>query len=419
MNSLPSRRVVVTGIGWVTPLGDTVDGVWAALIAGRSGIRRVDVEGTTGFPCRIAGALPDFQPNGHLPAKEARRMARVSQIALVAGQKAIEDARLPLPLAAPERAGVIMGTAMGGLDRADEGIQVLRSRGLDRVNPFYLPSALPNMPAFHITQHLGALGPNSTITTACAAGTQAVGEAALAIRHGRAEVMLAGGAEALIRDYTLGGFAAMRALPTSYDDAPERASRPFDAHREGFVFSEAAACLILESLEHARARGARILAEVLGYASSGDAYHVASLDPSAEAPARTMGMALRDAGLDPSGVDYINAHGTSTPINDAVETAAIKRVFGDRAHAIPISSTKSMLGHTLGASGAIEAAVGCLTIERGMIHPTINYEFPDPACDLDYVPNHARRLQVSTVLSNSFGLGGQNACLILQRVDIE
>ncbi len=411
------RRVVITGLGLVTPLGDTVDGVWSALIAGRSGIRRVEVFGSDGFPCRIAGVLPDFEPNGRLPVKEARRMARVSQIAFVAAQKAVEDAQLQLPLEDPERAGVTMGTAMGGLDRADEGIQVLRSRGLERVSPFYLPSALPNMPAFHITQYLGALGPNTTITTACAAGTQAVGEAALAIRYGRADVMLAGGAEALVQDYTLGGFAAMRALPTSFEDAPERASRPFDARREGFVFSEAAACLVLESLEHAARRGARILAEVAGYASSGDAYHIASLDPSAEAPARTMRMALRDADLDPSAVDYINAHGTSTPINDAVETAAIKRVFGDRAYRIPISSTKSMLGHALGASGAIEAAVGCLTIERGQIHPTINYEYPDPACDLDYVPNRPREARVSTVLSNSFGLGGQNACLILRRVE--
>jgi 3-oxoacyl-(acyl-carrier-protein) synthase len=273
------------------------------------------------------------------------------------------------------------------------------------------------MPAFHVTQYLGALGPNSTITTACAAGAQAIGEAALAIRYGRADVILAGGAEALVQDYTLGGFAAMRALPTSFEDSPERASRPFDARREGFVFSEAAACLVLESLEHALHRGARIYAELAGYASSGDAYHIASLDPSAEAPARTMRMALNDAGLEIGSVGYINAHGTSTPINDAVETAAIKRVFGDLAYRIPISSTKSMMGHAMGASGALSAIVSCLTIDRGEIHPTINYEFPDPACDLDYVPNHARQAHVSTVLSNAFGLGGQNACLVLRRLE--
>lgn len=417
MSGLAPRRVVVTGLGLVTPLGDTVDEVWNALLAGRSGIRRVELSGTSGFPCRIAGVLPNFQTDGYISARDARRMARVSQIALVAAKKAVEDARLSLPLEDPERAGVMMGTAMGGIERVDEGIQVLRTRGWARVSPFTIPSSLPNMPAFHVTQYLGALGPNSTITTACAAGAQAVGEAALAIRYGRADVILAGGAEALIQDYTLGGFAAMRALPTSYEDAPERASRPFDARREGFVFSEAAACLVLESLEHALRRGARVYAEVAGYASCGDAYHIASLDPSAEAPARTMRLALNDAGLETGSVDYINAHGTSTPVNDAVETAAIKRVFGDQAYSIPISSTKSMMGHALGASGAVEAIVACLTIDRGEIHPTINYEFPDPACDLDYVPNHPRRAHVSTVLSNSFGLGGQNACLVLRRLE--
>lgn len=417
MSGLAPRRVVVTGLGLVTPLGDTVDEVWNALLAGRSGIRRVELSGTSGFPCRIAGVLPNFQTDGYISARDARRMARVSQIALVAAKKAVEDARLPLPVEDPERAGVMMGTAMGGIERVDEGIQVLRTRGWARVSPFTIPSSLPNMPAFHVTQYLGALGPNSTITTACAAGAQAVGEAALAIRYGRADVILAGGAEALIQDYTLGGFAAMRALPTSYEDAPERASRPFDARREGFVFSEAAACLVLESLEHALRRGARVYAEVAGYASCGDAYHIASLDPSAEAPARTMRLALNDAGLETGSVDYINAHGTSTPVNDAVETTAIKRVFGDQAYSIPISSTKSMMGHALGASGAVEAIVACLTIDRGEIHPTINYEFPDPACDLDYVPNHPRRAHVSTVLSNSFGLGGQNACLVLRRLE--
>ena len=417
MNNPAASRVVVTGLGLVTPLGDVVDEVWSALLAGRSGVRRVETSGTSGFPCRIAGVLPNFQPDGYLSAKDARRMARVSQIALVAAKKAVEHARLPLPLKDPERAGVMMGTAMGGLDRADEGINILRTRGLERVNPFLLPSSLPNMPAFHVTQFLGALGPNSTITTACASGAQAVGEAALAIRYGRADVILAGGAEALVQDYTLGGFAAMRALPTSFEDSPERASRPFDARREGFVFSEAAACLVLESLEHAQRRGAKIYAELAGYASSGDAYHIASLDPSAEAPARTMRMALSDAGLEGGSVDYINAHGTSTPINDAVETAAIKRVFGDQAYRIPISSTKSMMGHAMGASGALSAIVSCLTIDRGEIHPTINYEFPDPACDLDYVPNHARQAYVSTVLSNAFGLGGQNACLVLRRLE--
>ncbi|HET7010828.1 MAG TPA: beta-ketoacyl-ACP synthase II [Anaerolineales bacterium] len=408
-------RVVITGLGVVTPLGETLEAFWSGLMAGRSGIRRVEEFSVNGFPCRIAGVIPDFRAEDHLPAKEARRMARVSQIAVAAGKKAVADAGLPLPLRDPERVGVYMGTAMGGLDKVDEGIEIYRTRGLDRVSPFTLPAALPNMPAFHVTQVLGAVGPNATFTTACAAGTQAVGEAAQAIAYGRADVVVAGGAEALIRYFTLGGFAVMRALPTNYNESPERASRPFDARREGFVFSEAAAVLVLESLEHARQRGARVYAEVLGYASSGDAYHIASLDPSAEGPARTMRLALLDADVPPESVDYINAHGTSTQVNDAVETAAIKRIFGERAYAIPVSATKSMVGHSLGAAGAVEAAVCALTISRGQIHPTVNYEYPDPACDLDYVPNQPREAKVEIALSNSFGLGGQNACLVLRR----
>jgi beta-ketoacyl-acyl-carrier-protein synthase II len=410
-------RVVITGLGLVTPLGEDVPAIWSSLLAGRSGVRRVEEFSADGFPCRIAGVIPEFRPENYMAAKEARRMARVSQVAVAAALHAFRDAALPLPLADSERSGVYFGTAMGGLDKVDEGIEIYRTRGLDRVSPFTLPASLPNMPAFHVTQTIGAAGPNSTITTACAAGTQAVGEAADAIRSGRADLIAAGGAEALVRYFTLGGFAAMRALPTNYNDDPPRASRPFDARREGFVFSEAAACLVLESLDHARARGAHIYAEVLGYASSGDAYHIASLDPSADGPARTMRLALEDARIGSDEIDYINAHGTSTQANDAVETAAIKRIFGERAYDIPISSTKSMLGHSLGAAGAVEAAVCALTIVHGRIHPTINYEYPDPLCDLDYVPNEPRQAPVRTALSNSFGLGGQNACLVLRRVE--
>jgi len=273
------------------------------------------------------------------------------------------------------------------------------------------------MPAFHIAHRFGALGPNSTITTACATGTQAIGEATEAIRAGRADIILAGGSEALICDFALGGFAAMRALPTSFNDRPQCASRPFDARREGFVFSEGAACLVLERFDHARARGARMYAEVVGYAASSDAFHMAAPDPTAAGAVRTMRSALHDALVLPSHVDYINAHGTSTQANDAVETLAIKRLFGDHAYRIPVSSTKSMMGHSMGAAGAIEAAVCALTLSRGQIHPTINYEFPDPECDLDYVPNTWRKADVRIALSNSFGLGGQNACLVLQRVE--
>jgi beta-ketoacyl-acyl-carrier-protein synthase II len=411
------RRVVITGLGLVTPLGQGVETVWAALLAGKSGVRRISQFRADDMPCQIAGEIPDFDPEAFVSAKEARRMSRASQVAFAAAVMAVADSRLPLPLPDPERVGVVFGTAIGGLEKAAEAIRILQEPGGAHVSPFAVPATLPNMPAFHVSLHFGALGPNMTITTACAAGTQAIGEATDVIRHGRADVILAGGAEALIRDFTIAGFAAMHALPTSFNDSPQEASRPFDARREGFVFSEGAACLVLESLEHARARGAHVYAEVAGHASSSDSFHMAAPDPSAAGAVRTMTWALQDAGLAPATVDYINAHGTSTPSNDAVETLAIKRLFGERAGKVPVSSTKSMIGHTMGAAGAIEAAVCALTIERGAIHPTANYEVFDPACDLDYVPNQARQIRVTVALSNSFGLGGQNACLVLRRAE--
>jgi 3-oxoacyl-[acyl-carrier-protein] synthase II len=303
------------------------------------------------------------------------------------------------------------------MERGVEGIKVLNSKGLGKVNPFTLPSTLPNMAAFHITHHFKALGPNCTITTACATGTQTIGEAAQAIRNGWADVIISGGTEAIIQDFVMAGFSAMRALPVNYNDAPEQASRPFDALREGFVFSEGAACLILESLEHAQARGARVYAEVAGFGSSGDAFHMAAPDPEGNGARRTMQRALNDSGIEPAQVSYINAHGTSTPANDATETKAIKDLFGGYAKSIPISSTKSMLGHAMGASGAIEAIACALSLTHQKIHPTINYQNPDPELDLDYVPNHARESEINVALSNSFGLGGQNACLVLRRLE--
>ncbi len=412
------HRVAITGIGLVTPLGADLDLFWRSLLKGVSGVRRITLFDASHLPCQIAGEVPDFDPRQYISRKEARRMSRATQMAVAAASLALADASLTAPLGRPAAAGVYFGTAIGGFDKAEQAIQVLRGQGLSRVNPFSLPSSLPNMPAFHIAQMSGALGPNTTFCTACATGTQAVGEAAHAIRHGRAELMLAGGVEALIQDYTLAGFSAMRALPTSFNKQPERASRPFDAKREGFVFSEGAACVVLERMDRAVARGARIYAEVAGYASSCDGFHIAAPDPDATGAVRTMAWALQDAQLDRDAVDYINAHGTSTPTNDAVETLAIKKLFGDRAYAIPISSTKSMLGHAMGASGAIEVGVCALTIHHGWIHPTINYEFADETCDLDYVPNLARQVQVRVSLSNSFGLGGQNACVILKKPEI-
>ncbi len=412
-----TRRVAITGLGVITALGSQIQEFWDHLLAGDSGIRRITQFDPTGMPCQIAGEIPAFDATEFVPAKEARRMSRVAQVALGAAHRAIADSGLPSPFPAPERVGVSFGTAIGGLERVEEGIRVMRTQGLGKVSPFTIPSGIPNIPAYYISNIFGAVGPSLTVTTACATGTQAVGEGTELIRTGRADLVIACGAEALIEDYALAGFAAMRALPTSFNDNPTGASRPFDAGREGFVFSEGAACLILERLDQALARGAHVYAEVAGHASSGDGYHVAAPDPTAAGPIRTMRWALQDAGLAPEDVDYINAHGTSTPANDAVETQAIKTVFGEAARRIPISSTKSMIGHAMGASGAIEAVVCALTIQRGAIHPTINYEVPDPECDLDYVPNQARRVAVEVALSNSFGLGGQNACLVLKQAE--
>ncbi|HEX9028024.1 MAG TPA: beta-ketoacyl-ACP synthase II, partial [Anaerolineales bacterium] len=414
-NRMSRPRVVITGLGAITALGSSVNLLWDGLLAGRSGIRRITHFDASDLPCQIAGEIPDFEVEKYMDRKEARRIARCAQIALASAIQAVQDAGLPATMAEPERCGVVYGTSIGGLDRFDEGIQVLRTGGFARVNPFTIPAGIANLSAFILAKQFQCLGPNSTIVTACATGTQAVGEAAEYIRRGVCDMVITGGTEALIKDFAIGGFCAMRALPVNFNTNPESASRPFDARREGFIFSEGAASLVLESLEHAQQRGARIYAEVAGHASSTDAFHMAVPDPDAAGPSRAMRWALQDAGLPPEKIDYINAHGTSTPLNDETETRAIKTVFGDHARCMPISSTKSMLGHAMGASGAIEAVICALIIERGWVPPTINYEYPDPQCDLDYVPNQPRQLNVNVTLSNSFGLGGQNACLVLQR----
>jgi beta-ketoacyl-acyl-carrier-protein synthase II len=416
MNQPPDRiRIVITGLGAITPLGSSVNELWEGLLAGKSGIRRITQFDASSFPCQIAGEIPDFNPEDYMQRKEARRVARSAQIGLAAAVQAVSDAGLPDKVSDGERTGVIFGTAMGGLERSDDGIQTLRSKGLSRINPFILPAGIPNLSAFLIAQRFQCYGPNTTIATACATGSQVIGEAAEYIRRGVVDLIITGGTEALIKDFAIGGFSAMRALPTSYNHNPEAASRPFDAKREGFLFSEGAGSMVLESHEHAKARGAKIYAEVAGHAASSDAYHIAAPDPEAKGPSRAMKWALQDAGLDPIDVDYINAHGTSTPLNDATETRAIKMVFNEHAYNLAISSTKSMIGHAMGASGVLEAISSTLTLQTGWIPPTINYEFPDPDCDLDYVPNQARQQHVNVALSNSFGLGGQNACLVLKR----
>jgi 3-oxoacyl-[acyl-carrier-protein] synthase II len=422
MSESTRPRVVISGLGAISPLGLTAREFWDGLIAGRSGITRITQFDASGLPCKVAGEIKGFEPKRYMDFKEARRMSRCSQLAIATAHEAMCDAGFgdgtrAIGLDNPERVGVVFGTAIGGLEKADEGIQVLRVHGFSKVNPFLVTASVTNMPAHHISQTYHTLGPLTTIVTACASGTQAVGEAAELIRRGVVDIVVTGGVEATIRDYTIGGFSAMRALPVNFNDAPEKASRPFDRDREGFVYSEGCAVLVLEELEHARRRGARIYAEVLGQASSSDAYHVAVPDPTAEGAVRAMRWALRDAGVSVDDIDYINAHGTSTPANDAGETLAIKKLFGERAYAVPISSTKSMIGHPMGAAGALEAIACAFTLTTGIIHPTINYEHPDPECDLDYVPNTARETPVRTTLSNSFGLGGQNACLVLRKFE--
>jgi len=410
------KRVVVTGVGTMTPLGLTLGETWEGLLAGRSGVGPITQFDASELPVRIAGELKGFDPTRYINSKAARRMARCSQVAIATAQASLADAGLSLPLADEERIGVLIGSAVGGLDRAIAGVDTFRAKGLARVNPFVITSSLANMPSHHVSHWAGARGPISTVIAACATGTQAVGEAAEVIRRGAADAVICGGVEALIHFAPIAGFCAMRALSTRNDE-PERASRPFDAERDGFVYSEGCAILTLEALEHAQARGARIRAEVLGYASSSDAFHVAQPDPEGMGASRAMQWALKNAGLTPAGVDYINAHGSSTPISDPIETRAIKRAFGKHAYEIPISSTKSMIGHAMGGAGAIEAAVCVLTVEHGIIHPTLNLETPDPECDLDYVPEGPRKADVRVALSNSFGLGGQNACLVVGRYE--
>jgi 3-oxoacyl-[acyl-carrier-protein] synthase II len=409
-------RVVITGMGVVSALGTGLDIYWEALKAGKSGIRRITQFDASPFPCQIAGEVLDFDPTCYMERKEARRVPRSAQLAFAAARMAAEDADLPAPFQEPERAGVAFGTAIGGLDQSELAIRTLRRDGYARLSPFIIPSALPNASAYLISQAFQALGPTSTISTACATGTQSMGEGLEMIRRGAADVVIVGGTEGLITDFAIGGFCAMRALPTRYNDAPEKASRPFDKDREGFIYSEGAAALILESVEHALARGARIYAELAGQASSSDGFHMAQPDPAALGPARAMRWALADAGVGPDDVDYINAHGTSTQLNDLTETRAIKAVFGEHAYDIAISSIKSMIGHAMGASGALEAIATTLAMNEGIIPPTINYETPDPELDLDYVPNTARSAKITVALSNSFGLGGQNACIVLKKI---
>ena len=406
------KRVVITGLGCITPLGLDVETTWEGLRAGRSGVGPITLFDHREYKVHFAAEVKGFDPIARFGRRAARKMDRFAQFAVAAAQQALADAGLEVGDHNRDRIGVVLGTGIGGLTTLGEQARVMFERGPNRVSPFLVPMMLPDTGAGMVAIHLGVRGPNLAVVSACASGTNALGEAAEIIRRGHADAVLAGGAEAVINPVAMAGLGVMGALSTR-NDAPQRASRPFDRDRNGFVMGEGAAMLVLESLEHARARGARILAEVLGYGLTNDAYHISAPSPDGEGAARCMQMALADAGLAPEAMDYINAHGTSTPLNDKTETAAIKRVFGEHAYRVPVSSTKSMIGHLLGASGAIEALVLVKVLQTGWIPPTINYETPDPECDLDYVPNQARRAAVRRAMSNSFGFGGHNATIIL------
>ncbi|MEW6573274.1 MAG: beta-ketoacyl-ACP synthase II [Bacillota bacterium] len=407
-------RVAVTGLGIVSPIGIGKDAFWGALIRGESGVRRITRFDPSGFKTQIAAEVIDFNPEAYIDKKEARRMDRYTQFAVAATGLALQDADITAGSVDPDRVGVVLGCGIGGIETFEDQTRVLVARGPNRVSPFFVPMMIANMGAGYIAIVNGFYGPNSTVVTACASSNQAIGEAFRIIQRGEADVMVTGGAEAAITPVGIAGFCAMKAMSTRNDE-PARACRPFDAGRDGFIVGEGAAILILERMERAFARGARIYAEIAGYGQSCDAYHITAPDPDGSGAAKAMERALRDAGISPEDVSYINAHGTSTPLNDKVETMAIKKVFGEFAYRIPVSSTKSMTAHLLGAAGGIEAAACVLSITHDIIPPTINYEEPDPDCDLDYVPGKARKTQVEVAVSNGFGFGGHNATLVFKR----
>jgi 3-oxoacyl-[acyl-carrier-protein] synthase II len=410
-------RIVITGMGALTPFGIGLETFWEGLATGQSGIRPFTLCDASDFPCQIGGEVVGFDPQEFIETKEARRMSRSSQLAVSAARLAFEDAGLDIAREDPTEIGTLIACGTSSFPDSEKAVRAMIEKGPMKVSPFYVPSALPNMPSSQVAIQLGLRGYSTTISTACAAGSQAIGEAAHIIRRGDASVMLAGGTEAPISHFSLASFCAMRAL-TSRNDEPERASRPFDVHRDGFAPAEGAGVLVLERMANARRRGARMYAELVGYGSSCDAYHVTAPDPEGEGAARAINRALFNAGLSPQQIDYINAHATSTIAGDVAETRSIKRVFGEYAYSVPISSTKSMIGHLTGAAGAVEAVATVLTLLHGIIPPTINLEEPDPECDLDYVPNVAR-LQPDTqiVMSNSFGFGGVNSVLIFRQIN--
>jgi len=407
------KRVVVTGVGLVTPLGVGAEETWDALCAGKSGIAEITHFDTTGYPTRIAGEVKNFRPEDWLSVKDAKRTEKFIAYSIAASRMALEDSGLKIDESNENRVGVITGCGLGGLQIMERTIVSVMTRGPKRVSPFFIPMLIGNMAPGMISIYLGAKGPNASLATACAAGAHAVGDSFRAIQNGSADAMITGGVEAVVTQSCIAGFSAMKALSSRNDD-PEKASRPFERDRDGFVVGEGSGILIIESLEYALGRGAKIYAEIVGFGMSGDGHHISAPPPDGNGAARCMQAAIDDAGISYDQVNYINAHGTSTPLNDLYETRAIKTVFKDKARSIPVSSTKSMTGHLLGGAGGIETVFTALTLKHGIIPPTINYENPDPECDLDYVPNVARKEKIIYAMTNSFGFGGTNGCLLLK-----
>ena len=414
MTNIEQKRVVVTGLGAITPIGNTLAEYWEGLLSGRNGIGPITLFDPSRHDCRIAGEVKGFSPHDYMDRKEAKRMDRFAQFAVSASKQAIADAQFVINELNAEQVGVIIGTGVGGLKVLEDQQEIYLTRGPDRCSPFMIPMMIANMAAGLTAIHTGAKGPNSCTVTACAAGAHAVGDAFRLIQRGYAQAMICGGSEAAVTPLSVAGFSAARALSTRNDD-PVHACRPFSSDRDGFVMGEGSGILLLEELEHALSRGARIYAEIVGYGMTCDAYHMTSPVPSGEGATRAMQLALKDAGLIPEQVSYINAHGTSTQVNDATETGAIKNALGEYAYKVAISSTKSMTGHLLGGSGGIEAVASVMAVANDQIPPTINLTNPDPTCDLDYVPNHSRNQKLEVVLSNSFGFGGHNVTLAFKK----
>jgi len=409
-----NRKVVVTGVGMITPLGTGVEKSWKGLLEGRSGIRKISHFDPTNLPCQIAGEVPDFKIDQFIEAKEQKKMDRFIHLGLAASMMAMNNSGLKITKDNSDRVGVIVGAGIGGLPAIEHYSKVLQEKGYKRITPFFIPMTIINLVSGHISIRFGAKGPNSAVATACASGTHAIGDAFKLIQRGVADAMIAGGAEAVITPLGVAGFSAMKALSTRNNE-PERASRPFDRDRDGFVMGEGAGILILEEMEYAIKRGAKVYAEIIGYGMTGDAYHITTPSPKGEGAALCMTATLKDANIRPEVISYINAHGTSTKYGDELETMAIKKVFGEHAYKLAVSSTKSMTGHLLGAAGGVEAVISVLTIINNIVPPTINLENPDPDCDLDYVPNTARAMNVDMVMSNSFGFGGTNACIVFRK----